>query len=40
MVFYKGALSYESLQNMTISQINNYIPYAKKMNNELKAAAK
>ena len=38
MVYYKGALSYETLQSFSVWQIDKYARYAKLMNDELKRA--
>ena len=40
MVYYKGALSYETLCNMPRSYIVKHINYAKKINAEIERAMK
>ncbi len=40
MVHYKGALSYETLQSFTLSQIEKYVKYANMMTDELKRSMK
>lgn len=36
MVFYKGALSYETLYKMPLSKIADHMRYAEKMNKEMR----
>ncbi len=40
MIYYKGALDYNTLQNMSLSEINTYAALANKIENELKRAMK
>jgi len=40
MIYYKGALDYNTLQNMSLSEINKYTEIAIKIENEIKRALK